>query len=169
MVTRRLSGGAAVAPVVGPEVPMPHGLPAAFEMLVPTDLAYVRPARKMLEALLVAQGWGEDDVDDVGLLATEVVQNAIEHGSRGDGSELVRIVCHVEAEAVTLEVSDPGSGKDPEIAIARDPTEPPPLDAARGRGLFLINRLATRFDREIGVEGGLGIVVRREAEEGEGE
>jgi len=158
-----------MAPAVGPEVVMPHGLPAAFEMLVPTDLAYVRPARKMLEALLVAQGWGEDDVDDVGLLATEIVQNAIEHGSVGDGSELVRIICRVEPEAVTIEVSDPGSGKDPQIALERDPTEPPPLEAARGRGLFLINRLATRFDRERCATGGLRIVVRRELEEGEGE
>ncbi len=144
---------------------MPHGLPSAFELIVPTDLVFVRPARKMIEGLLVAQEWGEDDVDDVGLLVTEIVQNAIEHGSQNDGLELIHIRCLVSAEAITLDVLDPGSGKDPEIALRRDPTEPPPLDAARGRGLFLIHRLASRFVRERGDGGGLRVVVRREVEE----
>jgi anti-sigma regulatory factor (Ser/Thr protein kinase) len=140
---------------------MPQGLPSSFEFLVPTDLAYVRPARKMIEALLAAQGWEEDVIDDVGLLATEVVQNAIEHGSLGDGQERIRIGCMLEDMAVTLDVRDPGTGKDPSVALLRDATVPPPLDAARGRGLFLIHRLATQFDRELLPERGLKIVVRR--------
>lgn len=141
---------------------MPDALPAAFELRIPTLLAFVRPVRKMVEGLLIAQEWEEDDYDDVGLILTEVVQNAIEHGSAGDGSEWVRLTCHLDTLGFTLDVIDPGTGRDPQIALDKDPTEQPPLDAARGRGLFLINRLAKQFERSLGTHGGLHIWVRKE-------
>lgn len=141
---------------------MPEPLPAPFRISVPTDLVFVRPVRKMIEAVLVAQGWGEDDVDDAALVITEIVQNAIEHGSRCDGSESVRVACSVQAEAVELEVDDPGTGKDPAEVMRRDPSEPVPLDATRGRGLFLIHRLCATFERSLRDEGGMRIRVRRE-------
>ncbi len=141
---------------------MPEPLPAPFRISVPTDLVFVRPVRKMIEAVLVAQGWEEDDVDDAALVITEIVQNAIEHGSKCDGSESVRIVCGIHTEAVELEVDDPGTGKDPQEVMERDPSAPVPLDATRGRGLFLIHRLCATFERSIRDEGGMRIRVRRE-------
>ena len=108
----------------------------------------------MVEGLLVAQSWEEEDRDDVGLIVTEVVQNAIEHGSAADGSEWVRMTCQLDATGFTLDVIDPGTGRDPRLAIERDPSAQPPLDAPRGRGLFLIYRLAKRFERTLVDEGG---------------
>jgi len=142
---------------------MPEGLPAAFQICVPTDLVFVRPVRKMLEALLDAQGWVEDDIEDAALVITEIVQNAIEHGSKSDGSESVEITCQLSNDALELEVEDPGSGKDPNEALERDVTKPVPLDATRGRGLFLIDRLCGQFDRSLNENGGMRIWVRREA------
>lgn len=141
---------------------MPEPLPAPFRITVPSDLVFVRPVRKMIEAVLVAQGWGEDDVDDAALVITEVVQNAVEHGSRCDGTEAIDVTCTVLAEAVELEVLDPGTGKDPQEVMARDPSAPVPLDATRGRGLFLIHRLCASFERSVREEGGMRIRVRRE-------
>ncbi len=123
----------------------------------------MRPVRKMLEALLAAQGWVEDDVEDAALVITEIVQNAIEHGSRSDGSESVEITCQLTSDALEMEVEDPGSGKDPSEALDRDVTQPVPLDATRGRGLFLIDRLCGQFDRSLNKHGGMRIRVRREA------
>ena len=141
---------------------MPYALPAPFELRIPTLLAFVRPVRKMVEGLLVAQDWEEDDCDDVGLILTEVVQNAIEHGSAADGGEWVLMICHLDATGCTLDVVDPGTGSDPRIALERDATEQPPLDVPRGRGLYLINRLAQRFERSLGEQGGLRVLVRKE-------
>lgn len=141
---------------------MPEPLPAPIRISVPTDLVFVRPVRKMIEALLVSQGWGEDDVDDAALVITEIVQNAIEHGSKSDGTETVGVLCALHADAVELEVEDPGTGKDPAEAMRRDPTAPVPLDATRGRGLFLIHRLCATFERSLRDEGGMHIRVRRE-------
>ena len=146
---------------------MPDGLPDALLLRLPSDLAFVRPSRKMIEALLAGQGWSEEDLEDVALVATEIVQNAIEHGSRNDGGELVDARITVEARAVLLEVSDPGTGKDPRLVLQRDVTVPPGLDQPRGRGLFLIHRLTARFDRLLTASGGCLIRVRLEGE-GEG-
>lgn len=143
---------------------MPEGLPDALLLRLPTDLAFVRPFRKMLEGLLAAQGWTEESVEDAALVGTEIVQNAIEHGSRNDGTETVEARVTVEAEALLLEVKDPGTGKDPRVFLARNVTLPPDLEAPRGRGLFLIHRLSAVFSRALHDGGGCLIRVRLEWE-----
>jgi anti-sigma regulatory factor (Ser/Thr protein kinase) len=144
---------------------MPDALPAALRMRCPTDLAYVRPVRKMFEALLGAQGWGEERIEDAGLVFTEMLQNAIEHGSRADGSEEVSIEFRAGAQGVEVEVIDPGTGKDPREVVRRDVTRPPPADAARGRGLFLIHRMSCDMTRSLAEGAGCRICVRLPVEE----
>jgi anti-sigma regulatory factor (Ser/Thr protein kinase) len=142
---------------------MPEALPDSVRLSAPTHLAFVRPLRKMVEALLLGQGWSEEAVEDAGLVFTELLQNAIEHGSKSDGTETVVVECCVEADAVALQVTDPGTGKDPREVIRRDVTRPVPPDEARGRGLFLVHRLSDRFERAISEAGGCCIRVRLEA------
>lgn len=141
---------------------MPDGLPHAFHLDIPSDLAFVRPVRKMLEGLLYGQGWEEDDVDDASLIVTEIVQNAVEHGSRNDGSERITITISAQAMAVELVVVDPGTGKEPNLAVQRDVTTAVPMDQPRGRGLFLIHRLSADFERTVDGQGGLRIRARKE-------
>lgn len=141
---------------------MPDGLPQAFQIHVPADLAFVRPVRKMLEGLLYGQGWEEDDVDDASLILTEILQNAVEHGSRADGAERIEVIVEACDGALEVEVRDPGTGKDPHLAIDRDVTAAVPMEEPRGRGLFLIHRLSARFEREIIPAGGLRIRARKE-------
>lgn len=137
---------------------MLQGLPDAIAVRLPSDLVYVRPFRKMLEGLLVGQAWPEECLEDAALVATEVVQNAIEHGSRNDGREHVDVRLLARPDGLRLEVTDPGTGKDPGALILRDVTVPPDLDSPRGRGLFLIHTLSARFERTRA--GGGGCLVR---------
>lgn len=141
---------------------MPEGLPAPIRLVLVTDLVFVRAARKMVEALLAAQGWPEEPIEEAALVATELVQNAIEHGSLNDGTETVGLSIQLEDASVLLEMSDPGTGKDPSLLLDRDVTTPVPLDASRGRGLFLINRLATQFERVHDSTGGCRVRARME-------
>ncbi len=104
---------------------MPEGLPSALSIRIPTNLVFVRPVRKMIEGLLAAQDWGEDDVADAGLVATEVVQNAVEHGSRNDGAESIEITCTLTEQSVVIDVVDPGTGKGPQSLLSRDVTAAP--------------------------------------------
>ena len=143
---------------------MPEGLSAPVRLVLVTDLMFVRVARKMLEGLLHAQGWEEETVEEIALVATELVQNAIEHGSKNDGTEEAELVIRLDADAVVLEMIDPGTGKDPSLLMNRDVEQPIPLDAARGRGLFLVNRLARRFERSLEESGGCRVRARMEAD-----
>lgn len=142
---------------------MPEGLSAPLVLRLPTDLAFVRPSRKMVEGLLRAQDWHDDLVEEVALIVTELVQNAIEHGSKADGSETADLSVELAEDSVLLEVSDPGTGKDPRLLMERDVTLPVPLDSPRGRGLFLINRLASSLERGRLDDGGCIVRARVEA------
>jgi serine/threonine-protein kinase RsbW len=137
-----------------------EGSPPHLFVRVPTSLEYVRPVRKMLEGLLASEGWGEEDVADVGLVATEILQNAVEHGSRNDGRESVEVRCSIPAAEILIEVADPGTGKGPESLLSRDVTIAPPLDSSRGRGLYLVNRMSKAMDRCLGPAGGSLVRVR---------
>lgn len=143
---------------------MPHALSAPLWIVVPTDLEFVRPSRKMIEALLYGQGWEEDDVEEAALVATELIQNAIEHGSRNDGTESARIRLTVSETTVEFVVVDPGTGKDPMGLLDRDVEAAVPLDSPRGRGLFLINRLAVDFVRARDDNGGARVQARLECQ-----
>ncbi len=143
---------------------MPEALPAPVRITLVTDLVFVRVARKMLEGLLHAQGWEEETVEEIALVATELVQNAIEHGSRNDGTEIAVLELLLEDDAVVLEMIDPGTGKDPSLLLQRDVEQPVPLDASRGRGLFLVNRLARKFERSRDESGGSRVRARMEAD-----
>jgi anti-sigma regulatory factor (Ser/Thr protein kinase) len=120
----------------------------------------VRPVRRVLEGLLTAEGWTEDDVADVGLVATEVIQNAVEHGSRNDGAEEVVVRCALVGREVVIEVLDPGTGKGTRSLLERDVTVPPPVESSRGRGLYLVHRMARGMDRLHVEEGGSLVRVR---------
>lgn|GEM_PF-2370580 len=132
----------------------------AFDVRIPTRLELVGPLRRILEALLASLGWSEDDVADAGLVATEVVQNAVEHGSRNDGAEAVSVRCRIDGATVTLDVTDPGTGKGPESLLARDVTVAPPMEASRGRGLYLVHRMSRTMDRGRTDHGGSFVQVR---------
>jgi anti-sigma regulatory factor (Ser/Thr protein kinase) len=129
-------------------------------VVIPTTLEHVRPVRKMLEALLGCEGWGEEDVADAGLVATEVIQNAVEHGSRGDGTEQVEVRCDLESGGIVLVVLDPGTGKGTASLLARDVTVVPPVDSSRGRGLYLVHRMSQAMERTSSQAGGSVVRVR---------
>ena len=134
--------------------------PVSLVVEIPSSLDFVGPVRRVLEGLLASHGWGEEDVADVGLVATEVLQNAVEHGSRNDGAEAVRVACTVKGTEILIDVDDPGSGKGPQSLLARDVTVPPPVDSSRGRGLYLVHRMAHELHREHRVDGGGRVRVR---------
>jgi anti-sigma regulatory factor (Ser/Thr protein kinase) len=139
----------------------PLRAPPSFDVVLPTDLGRIRAVRRWVEAWLVSAGWGEDDVADAGLVATELLQNAVEHGSRSDGREAVHVACvQHDPSTVELVVRDPGTGKGTSALLARDVTTPPPIDAARGRGLFLVHRMSETFDRGAARAGGSVVRVR---------
>ena len=76
-------------------------------------------------------------LDDIRLLVSELVTNAIRHAATADGGE-VGLDVSIKGESVRVEVADPGDG-----------FEPAPRDKAMtkpgGWGLYLVDRIADRW------------------------
>ncbi len=75
--------------------------------------------------------------DDLGLLTSELVTNAIRHGACGKDEDLIELVLWPAEGHYWLAVSDPGIGK-PELAY-------PSADSESGRGLLLVDHLAAAW------------------------
>ncbi|MET8948577.1 ATP-binding protein [Streptomyces sp. NPDC004542] len=71
------------------------------------------------------------------LLTSELVTNAIRHGARREDEDLIELVVWPADGHYWLAVSDPGTGK-PVLAQ-------PDTDSESGRGLFLVESLATAW------------------------
>jgi len=69
----------------------------------------------------------------------EALDNASEHGNRGDPAKMVRVACWASPDRMTLTIEDEGTGFDPDSLP--DPTAPENLLRECGRGIFLMRRL----------------------------
>lgn len=81
-------------------------------------------------------------VEDIKLLVSEVVTNAVRHPSAAGAIEMK---VTVRRGTVRVEVLDPGGD-----GFAKPRVSTPPADALGGRGLLIVDRVATRW----GVDGG---------------
>ncbi|MEV6005200.1 ATP-binding protein [Streptomyces sp. NPDC051976] len=93
-----------------------------------------RARRAVAEALPrgVARGVG----DDLGLLTSELVTNAVRYGARAREEEVVEVVLWCADSYCWVAVSDPGSGgRKPAVGCLG-------VDAEGGRGLVLVDRVA---------------------------
>ncbi|MEW6154965.1 MAG: ATP-binding protein [Actinomycetota bacterium] len=93
-------------------------------------------ARQELRSLLVATGW-PGEIDDVLLAVHEAIMNALQHAGGCTGA-----TAFVDGRSVHVEVRDrgPGFAFEPYTTRAPDPL------SERGRGLWLISRIATETD-----------------------
>jgi anti-sigma regulatory factor (Ser/Thr protein kinase) len=84
---------------------------------------------------------GYERLHDLQLLVTELVTNAVRHGSRG--GEGITVAVRADDDTVRVDVCDGGGGFDPERLKPCDPESP------EGRGLTIVAALARRW----GVDG----------------
>ena len=87
-----------------------------------------------------------DRLDDVELVASELVGNSVRHALRGGPDEAIDLRIVASPDTVRLEVADSGPGFEP-----NDVSRPSDL-AQGGRGLFLVAALSERWgvDRRVG-------------------
>jgi anti-sigma regulatory factor (Ser/Thr protein kinase) len=102
-----------------------YPLPAAPES--------VRRARAWVRITLTAQGH-HDELDTALLIMSELASNAVIHAT---GPAVIKIVCELDAETLTLGVIDYGEGQ-PRLVNAAGNDE-------RGRGLRLVDALCQEW------------------------
>ncbi len=100
----------------------------------------LRPAaaRRQLEAFLRDERW-RGDIDAIVLALHEALVNA---GRHGGGVRRAHAAISPDGSELTIAVCDRGGGFDPGPFVRRSPN---PM-AERGRGLWLISRLATAYE-----------------------
>jgi anti-sigma regulatory factor (Ser/Thr protein kinase) len=91
-------------------------------------------ARKSLEALRVS--FDDPVVDDAALLVSEIVTNSVRHAGL-DVDESIEVRIRGSRSMLHIDVIDPGPG------FEANGTPPPEVDG--GWGLWLLDRLATRW------------------------
>ena len=107
----------------------------AIELTLPAVPTAITEARtKVTERL--SRRIPLDALEDVRLLVTELITNAVRHGAVRPGDNL-SVKAQVSGETVRIEVRDPG--RDGEVK----PRRPGPLGG--GYGLYLVDRLARRW------------------------
>ena len=93
------------------------------------------------QARRAVAGWLKDALDprrleDAKLLVSELVTNAVRH-PRSNG--LIELEVAVASKRVRIEVSDPGAG------FSKPRVGAPPHDTVGGRGLLIVDRVASRW------------------------
>jgi anti-sigma regulatory factor (Ser/Thr protein kinase) len=82
---------------------------------------------------------GDEDLENLELLVTELVTNAVRHAGLGEGG-WVSVELVAGTSFIHVEVCDPGRGFDPQ-SVSAAPGQP----RGSGWGLFLVAQLSTRW------------------------
>jgi anti-sigma regulatory factor (Ser/Thr protein kinase) len=111
-------------------------------------------ARRQLEMALTAQAWG-GDIGDVLLAVSEALVNAAQHAGGARRAE-----AWLSESSVVVRVCDRGPSFDPAPYVER----PPDVLAERGRGVWLMSRVADACEAHVEPDGG-SVVLRFDRDE----
>jgi serine/threonine-protein kinase RsbW len=129
-----------------------------FELEFFSDTKYLEEVEKLSTKVAGYARLSESENDDLGIVTTELVNNAIHHGNKNDPSKKVKIIFTVDNEKLELRIHDEGNGFDPDKL--KDPLAPENLFSESGRGIFLIRNLMDSLDFEFTESGTETIVTK---------
>ncbi len=129
----------------GPPAPSGDPLKTAARCRFAGEAAQVSRARRFVSGLL-GDNW--PSADEVTLLTSEIVSNAVQHSGSGDGGEL-EVAVSMDGRSVRVEVRDQGGVSAPQITETGNGIDVP----ADGRGLMIVDVLADRWGYDGGEHG----------------
>jgi anti-sigma regulatory factor (Ser/Thr protein kinase) len=147
--------------------------PQELRLDLPAAHAAARMARHLVRQFARAGGLPEGELDQLTLVADELLTNAVDHGGGGAALEeaehlepsRMHMLLYVSADAWEMHVADQGGG-DPEVvrAMIAPPDGVPDLEDERGRGFFLMAQLVDSLEVRRSEDGlGLEMIARRRA------
>lgn len=112
-----------------------------FTLKIPSLTENVRVVESYIENARDVYGINENIFANVLVAVTELVNNAIIHGNKGDKNKLVELSLELVGEKkLRFIVKDQGKGFNPDSLP--DPTAPENLYNPGGRGIYIIKNLA---------------------------
>ena len=120
------------------------------ELIIPSSQEHLSEADEFIESTLAELGVDGSLVADIAITSTELINNAILHGNKGDAGKRVKIRLAVKNETVKIDIIDQGDGFDP--TNIPDPLAKENLLKEVGRGIFIVKSLvdSLEFDQEPG-------------------
>ena len=117
------------------------------ELSIPSNPIFERVVRASAAELGAAIGFSDERVEDLKLAISEAVNNAIDHGNRGEITKLVAVVFEIDGEKLEIRISDQGGGME-RPDIARRVVDEQSLEAGqlRGFGMYLISELVDDYE-----------------------
>src|SRR5438094_1015285 len=101
-----------------------------------STLESVDQAERVALDLARESGFGEEDLDRIGMSVRECMVNAVVHGNRYNSHKKVRLSLSLTPERLTIRIADQGDGFDPDQLP--DPLSGDNLLRHSGRGIFLM-------------------------------
>jgi serine/threonine-protein kinase RsbW len=124
------------------------------ELRIPSIPIFERVVRASAAEVGSAAGFSPEQVEDLKLAVSEAVNNAIDHGNRGDTAKLVGVTFDIDGEKIEIRISDQGEGIE-RINVARRVIDDETLEAGylRGFGMYLISALVDDYEIESSQQG----------------
>jgi serine/threonine-protein kinase RsbW len=110
-----------------------------YKLSIPSSTKYLNKVEAMSVQVAKDFNLTESDSDDLAIVVTELVNNAIHHGNNEDLDKTVTIVFCVSTDSIEIKIKDQGTGFNPNNL--NDPLAPENLLKESGRGIFLIRQL----------------------------
>jgi serine/threonine-protein kinase RsbW len=111
---------------------------------IESSASNLRKVEIFLEEIYSETGIGKEAFGKVLVSVMEAVNNSIIHGNKGMFSKKVDIMVVHQPGKIVVTVKDEGSGFKPDSIP--DPTSPENIENLRGRGVFLMRRLADAIE-----------------------
>ena len=129
-----------------------------FNLEINSDTRFLSQVEKLSEEVAAYAQMDESESDDLGIVTTELVNNAIHHGNKSNPQKKVRVSFLVNNQRIELRIKDEGNGFDP--AKLKDPLAPENLMNESGRGIFLIRALMDSLDFNFSESGTETVVIK---------
>lgn len=147
--------------------------PQELRLDLPAAHSAARMARHLVRQFARAGGLPESELDQLTLVADELLTNAVDHGGGGaalEESEMsaptrMHMLLFVSANSWEMRVADQGGG-DPEVVRSMIAPEDglPDLEDERGRGFFLMAQMVDSLEVRRSDDGrGIELIAKRKA------
>ena len=127
-----------------------------FETSLPSACGAGHGVLTELLAALDRNGWTLHEIQGIHLAVEEGLVNAIRHGNQSDHAKQVHVACKVSPAHMVIEITDEGSGFDPEEVP--DCTADENLHRPSGRGIMLMRNYMSRVEY---LDGGQRVVMEK--------
>jgi len=118
---------------------------------IPSTQEYLPDVDIFIEGILRGYGINESIIADIAISVSELVNNAIDHGNKKNEEKRVTVTLEKNSGAVSLIVSDEGTGFNPDELD--DPLAEENLLKEVGRGIFIVRTLMDTVDIALSKEG----------------